>query len=230
MTDQISTVLRTDTALGRIAREATARAAGAAPAIVETVESEADARARLEAQRTARLAWWGENLPARYRDASLDGLRPQQQPDRLRRWLTAPEFDPERLTLLLWGDSRRGKTHAAYAVGNAAVEDGAVAVAWTTLDLMMALRDNARVERTWDRLESADLVVLDDLGREYDGTGWALSQVHRLVDMRHRERKRLVVTTNLGYDDLITRYGDPIIMRLVDEGVVLRFDGDPLTA
>jgi DNA replication protein DnaC len=194
----------------------------------ETQEDLRERRARQDAGR--RLAW-ARRLPKRYSNARLADVKPDQDPDhKVSRWLTT-----DHLTLLLTGEAGLGKTHCAYAIGHAAVDRGMWAVAWTMADLNAALRPGGD-EAAYAEVTECDLLLLDDLGREKI-TDWTLEVLQRVLDHRNRERKRTIVTTNLGYDrtttalmapGLLERYGDPIVSRLMDDAVIAKVAGTPM--
>ncbi|PZG48681.1 hypothetical protein C1I98_12485 [Spongiactinospora gelatinilytica] len=85
------------------------------------------------------------------------------------------------------------------------------------------------------------MLILHDLGAE-KVTEWSLEQLYRLVDARVRNRRELVVTTNLPYDErgfadtpleqrpvrpnLVERYGSRITERLLHGAVVVRVVGE----
>lgn len=212
--------------LGGIA--ARLRDTDAEPAPPADVETPDERDARLDRQHAARRAAWLERLPSRFTQASLDTLRDQQAPHLLRDWLDRePGTDPRALNLVLVGESRLGKTYAAYALGNAHVAAGGYAVAWTLADLNAALRPDGD-PTAYDRVVGAGLLLLDDVGRE-QVTAWSLEQVQRLLDARNRERRRTVATTNLGYDTLVERYGDPVVERLLDDAEIVKVTGEPIS-
>jgi hypothetical protein len=185
--------------LGALVAGARERAADATPGPADTVESAEDAEVRRQRQRVARESVWRARLPRRYATASLDALRPQQNPVMVRAWLAATVGgEPNALNLLLAGPSRRGKTFAVYALGNAYVADGGYAVSWTLA-----------------------------VGRE-QVSAWTLEQFQRILDHRNREGLRTAMTTNLVRASLTERYGEPIVARMLDDCRVLRVDGDPI--
>lgn len=64
------------------------------------------------------------------------------------------------------------------------------------------------------------VLVLDDLGAEHLGQGgWFLSQLGDLVNERQANGRRTLITTNLGRDSFIERYGDRIAERIRDGGM-----------
>lgn len=211
--------------LGAIVAGAQERAPHTPPAPASTVEDDAEREERQSAQRAVRESTWRARLPRRYATANLRALREQQHPVRLLAWLMAtPGTDEKALNLLLTGPSRRGKTYAAYALGNSYVEHGGYAVAWSLADLNAALRPGGD-EAAYDRVTSVDLLVLDDLGRE-QVSAWTLEQLQRVLDHRNREGLRTVMTTNLGHTALVERYGDPIVQRMLDDCRVLKVEGE----
>lgn len=108
---------------------------------------------------------------------------------------------------------------------------------WTAPDLSAALKPDGE-PFAYDYATGCDLLVLDDLGRERV-TDWWLEQLQRVLDERCAQERRLVVTCNttmpaddddrapaeVAYEQLVTRYGHPIVERLIDGGGVLVLDG-----
>lgn len=176
-------------------------------------------------QAANRHAVYAKRRPARYADASYDMLRPEQDPHGMVSgwWGRGPR------ALVLAGPARTGKTTAAYAIANRVHGDRGWVVAATAADLSAALKPDGD-PTAYDNAVTCDLLVLDDLGRERV-TDWWLEQLQRLVDARCAHVRRLVVTTNAAadpnavYDELVARYGDPLVERLIDDGGVVALDG-----
>jgi DNA replication protein DnaC len=192
---------------------------------------EAD-RAELEAIRARQAAnrhvAYVRRRPSRYANAAYATLQPEQDPrGMVTRWWTA---GPR--TLVLAGPSRTGKTTAAYAIANHAHEARRWVIAWTAADLSAALKPDGE-HGAYDHTVDCDLLVVDDLGRERI-TDWWLEQLQRVVDARCANERRLIVTTNAGrdprstYDELVARYGDPLVERVIDDGGVIALDGPPV--
>jgi DNA replication protein DnaC len=196
----------------------------------DLLEQQADAAAAEEMrarQHQFRTQAWDEALSraARFRHARVALLKPQQDPGGLvTSWLDQPS-----LTLVLPGESRRGKTFAAYAVGHAAFERGWWVTAWRVSDLLRYLRpsdrDPGRAESTWDAVTRAGLVILDDLGSESRNTDWPATQMMDILDDRTRNNRRTVITTNLSEGELAAAYGDPFVYRLI-EGTIAPVKGE----
>lgn len=72
-------------------------------------------------------------------------------------------------------------------------------------------KDRERHERITARVTDADLLVLDDLGRESEGPSKSGNEeVARIIVNRSQEMKSTIITTNLSPSQLLTRYGEPI--------------------
>jgi DNA replication protein DnaC len=170
----------------------------------------------VEARRAVRLKHyaerWGKRLPAMYEDASLDKLAIMtDDPESARKVTTWLAAESSR-TLVLAGDVGTGKTHAAYAIGNAAVARGIWTEGWTVTDLLEAMRPNGDAAGARD-VARCPLLILDDLGAG-KATDWAVDALTSLVDARLRENRRQIVTTNLPYPALVEAWGARLMDRL----------------
>lgn len=173
-----------------------------------------------EQQAAARHRIFDTSVPERFRAASYADLDSTLQA----RDVVAGWLDSTSLTLLLVGNVGTGKTHAAYAV----LRDGATRGMWvagaTVSGLLRALRPDADPSPLPRRSEFSDLFLFDDLAAER-GTEWAIEQVGEIVDVRHRERRRQIVTTNASKDELTQHLGRRVVSRLLDSATLARFDG-----
>lgn len=180
----------------------------------ETPE-EAHARKVLQAQN--RSARWRDALPVMYAEARLTDLDGEQHAETITGWLGSGSS-----TLLLAGSVGSGKTHAAYAVGNAAVAAGMWVEAWTVADLLEALRpggDGAAGAR------EADVLILDDVTASRVSE-FAQESLLSILDARLRNRRRQVVTTNLPYGPMLEQWGARIMDRLAYRWTVCQFTGE----
>jgi DNA replication protein DnaC len=168
-----------------------------------------------------RRASWQARVPRRFQTATLDDLTADQGAQVLRRWWPEAEV----LTLLLRsGSNGVGKTHAAYAVGNDAVEHGAWAAAWTMIGLNDALRPGGDLT-AYDTACMCDLLVVDDLGRERISE-WTLERLTGVLDARWTARRRTVLTTRLTGDQFVERYGGSISDRVRDDAWIVEVKGE----
>lgn len=196
-------------------------------------EADAAAFAAAEHARQAnRHASFLRNRNPRYADASYAMLRPGQDPDgQVSRFLDSPSSPS---TVVFAGRARTGKTTALYAIANDAHSRGMWVEVWTAKKIADGLREDKQA--LWQRVTGCDLLGLDDLGRERV-TDWWRDFLQELVDDRFARGAtggRMVVSVNTpadpvaAYDELIVRYGDPIVERMLDHGGLVPFDGEPI--
>lgn len=202
------------------------RAATATPVPVDSSghETPEQARARLHAADAGRVRAWEAMRPAKYRNAAIADLDPHEQHrDAVRDWL-----DSDSPTLVLVGKYGAGKSHAAYAVANAAYERGVRVAGWAMVTLFANLRpsesDPLRPEVTMERATTWPLAVFDDLGQE-NVTEWVAEQWFRIIDARTSAGLRQIITLNIGSQELAGRYGSAVLDRIEDDSVILAFDG-----
>lgn len=205
--------------------------------VVPQGETPEDVAERQRAQALGRARYWRESA-GEYADATFAGFRPQQ--DRCARTGKSPAvtdwLDSDSRNLVLTGPSRRGKTYAAYAIGNAALLRGVWVVGYRMARLNADLRSDSKRERAQEIVDRVPLLVLDDLGSEHT-TDWTAERLQDVLDERlsHADR-RTIVTTNLAWrrredsdaDGMVERYGDRIARRLVENARVVTIDGEPL--
>jgi DNA replication protein DnaC len=189
----------------------------------ERIEREEMQRAHATAARARRLDDWARRVPARFAGARLDGLWPNQDPD----GAVSGFLGSGAATLLLVGGTGAGKSHTAYAVGQAAVDGGGWATGGTVGDLVDALREDqgSGGGQVYADLVAADVVILDELGMER-GTEFSLEMVQRVIDARWRDARTLVVTTNLTAEQIEIRYGSRVLDRLRDGALIVKLTGD----
>ena len=72
----------------------------------------------------------------------------------------------------------------------------------------------------WNRLLRVRFLVLDDIGVETVSDFWA-ERVNELLDARYGNRLPTALTSNLNADEFKRRYGDRIVSRIRDDGVVM---------
>jgi DNA replication protein DnaC len=198
-------------------------------ALVRATEEEA-ARSAAEARRANRFASYLRRRNRAYANASYELLRPDQQHGgKVARWWSSPR---KPRSLLLTGVSRTGKTTAAYAIANEAHACGAWVEVFTEIELARLLKSD-EADAVWSRVLDCELLFLDDWGRAR-ATDWWKEQLQNLFEARFSRRDeglRQLVTANTprdqaeAYAELVDRYGDPIVERVIDYGAILMFDG-----
>lgn len=134
-------------------------------------------------------------VPLRFRDAHVTDF--EELPPAVKEW------PAEGLGWYLVGKVGRGKTHLAAALCRRAAERQRIARFYNVVEYLQTLRDAMDDGEAGDRaraqtlqMQTADVVVLDDLGGEYL-TGWAAEQLYRAVNRIYEGEGCLIVTSNL---------------------------------
>jgi len=125
--------------------------------------------------------------------------------------------------LVLEGTYGCGKTHLAAAIANERLNRGDLVLFITAPDLLDYLRSTygpsseVSYDQMFDRIRSAQLLVIDDLGAE-NPSAWAQEKLFQLLDHRYTHKLPTVITTNVDMDAFDAR----IRSRLLDENFVRR--------
>lgn len=113
--------------------------------------------------------------------------------------------------LILFGSVGTGKTHLAAAIALQLLGDGIPVVFKTSIDLFSDIRrtydGEASESKMIDTYNSADLLIIDDLGKEKITT-WSASTLFSIINARYERMLPTIFTTNLGYDELPKMLGD----------------------
>lgn len=103
-----------------------------------------------------------------------------------------------------------GKTHLAAAIANHIANKGEPVLFVVVPDLLDHLRatfnpaSGLRLDKRFDEVKTASLLVLDDLGTE-SATKWAREKLYQLFNYRYNARLPTVITTATPIDDLDPR-------------------------
>jgi DNA replication protein DnaC len=97
------------------------------------------------------------------------------------------------------------------------------------LDTIFTLKETNKEE--WaafeTRLKDTGLLVIDDLGAEYE-KGWVLTKVDAIISERYNRMRPTIITTNLTPTELAGKYAARVIDRLRSTSIFVEFTGDSL--
>lgn len=127
--------------------------------------------------------------------------------------------------LLLVGDLGVGKTGLTIGLVKRALADGRTALFRPMTELLGDIRATYRTRDASEPDEAAmmrslkeiDLLALDDVGTERM-TGWVQERMFEVLNHRYNERRRTIISTNLGPDELSEHVGDRIMSRILGMG------------
>ena len=103
--------------------------------------------------------------------------------------------------LLLYGNVGTGKSHLAACMSNLLMKNLVPVYATSFVKLLEENPKNVDVPGIISKMGKAQLVLFDDLGAERN-TSYALEMVYNLIDSRYRQRKPMIVTTNLSLEEM----------------------------
>ena len=121
--------------------------------------------------------------------------------------------------LWLFGDVGTGKTSLAMLVSKTALEAGHSVAIYSVPRLLADIKETydddpgRSYSALFRRLCEVDLLHLDDLGAE-KRTEWVLEQLYSIVNERWQNERSIIVTTNLGLDELREQVGQRTVSRL----------------
>ena len=144
----------------------------------------------------------------------------------------ATTFGADSGNLLFIGGTGLGKTFLSACVA-ATVADRGFSVAYETASRLFSKLEKHRFspdEQTAEavaKLESCDLLIIDDLGTELPGN-FVTAALYNLVNDRLLSGKSMVVSTNLNVDEIAQRYSPQIASRLQGSFMRLTFVGQDI--
>jgi DNA replication protein DnaC len=176
--------------------------------------------------------WENSNVGKRYMKCTFESYNPaghERQVEVCRRFANDFENNTDGRGLMLYGTVGTGKTHLAAAVGNYIVyEKGYDVYFMPFTELLNNLKNNMNnkdyIKKFMERLYNADLLIMDDLGKE-KYTEWAAEQLFSLLDNRYRDCKPVIVTTNYTPQQLSNRVDEAIMSRLIGTCALIGMNG-----
>ena len=109
--------------------------------------------------------------------------------------------------LYIEGTNGTGKTHLAAAIALQLLNEGIPVICKTSSDMFTDIKKaydggDMSEAQILDIYKSADLLIIDDLGKE-QCSDWSMTTLYSIVNDRYEDMKPIIVTTNYGAEDLI---------------------------
>lgn len=136
--------------------------------------------------------------------------------------------------MLFYGGCGVGKTFLSSCVAKKMMDEGKTVVYVTAVNLFSAYEDykfgrrkDINFEKTLDMIETADLLIIDDMGTEVPS---ALSKqfLFDIVNKRTEMKKKMIINTNLTITGLTKLYTERIESRLFESFNILRFEAEDI--
>lgn len=141
----------------------------------------------------------------------------------------AESFSTESKNILMFGKTGLGKTHLSLAIANQVIQKGYDVLYDSAVNYLMQIEKEhfGRDDSGRDTLQSlltADLLILDDLGAEYD-TPFYTSTIYNIINTRLNRSLPTIISTNLNHEGIQKKYDDRIVSRLFAIYQCLEFVG-----
>lgn len=176
-----------------------------------------------------------ESFQTKYYPDTLDpntGVVPREHMTNILHFcrLYATKFSTDSQSLLMYGKTGLGKTHLSLAIAGEAVNKGYAVVYDSTPNIMNRLEKehfgrNNSGDDTLEMLSSCDLLILDDLGAEFQ-TSFTVSSLYNIVNNRLLSSLPTIISTNLDPKELEEKYTQRIASRFVGTYINLGFCGN----
>lgn len=144
----------------------------------------------------------------------------------------AAEFTNQSPSLLFYGRTGLGKTHLSLAIAAEVLSQGDEVIYDSIINLLQQVerehfgREKTEVD-TLSLLLSVDLLILDDLGTEFD-TPFYVSTVYNIINTRINRGLPTIINTNLDLMAIRRRYEERIISRLFAVYECMHFVGSDI--
>lgn len=162
---------------------------------------------------------------------SAYGIVPSQQMKDILEFckIYAKQFQKNSPSVLMMGETGLGKTHLSLSIAHEIMKQGYVALYSSALDLFRTLQNEyfGRGElnqNTMHTILTADLVIIDDLGAEFDSQ-FNTSSLYNIINSRLNVNKPTIINTNLSPVEIEKRYTSRVASRLMTLFKCLKFVG-----
>ncbi len=141
----------------------------------------------------------------------------------------AENFTPTSPSILMSGDTGRGKTHLSLAIANEVLMQGYSVLYDSTINFLTKIEAEhfGRTPTETDTLDavlSCDLLILDDLGTEMHSTFYQ-STIYNIVNTRMNRMRPTIISTNYNFKEITANYEKRLTSRILSTYECLRFDG-----
>ncbi len=143
----------------------------------------------------------------------------------------AENFGPHSDSILMMGQTGRGKTHLSLAIANEVIRKGYTVVYDSVSNVLQCINDEHFGKNPSgnmsDTVISADLLILDDLGTEFP-TAVNASTIYNIINTRITRGIPTIISTNLNVEGIQNRYEPRVVSRITSQYTCLQFVGEDI--
>lgn len=130
----------------------------------------------------------------------------------------AENFSLSNESILMFGKTGLGKTHLSLSIANEVLKKGYNVLYDSALNYLNQIEKehfgkDTSGNDTLGALLSADLLILDDFGTEYD-KAFYVSTIYNIINTRLNKGLPTIISTNLFHEEMLKKYGERIFSRL----------------
>ena len=142
------------------------------------------------------------------------------------------KFDTEFYNLFLYGDTGTGKTFLSNCIAKELLDTGHSVIYFTAFQLFDILekhkfQKDLEAAASMQHIFDCDLLIIDDLGTELANT-FTISQLFLCLNERILRKKSVIISTNLGFDQLSAVYSERVFSRIVSSYTMIKLFGDDI--
>ncbi len=141
----------------------------------------------------------------------------------------AATFTPDSKSILMFGQTGLGKTHLSLAIANKVLEKGYGVIYDSAINILRSIEkehfSHDHSSEMIDIVMDTDLLILDDLGTEYE-TPFYNATIYNIINTRLNRRKPSIISTNLDFSGISRRYDKRVMSRIISEYSCLEFKGE----
>lgn len=142
----------------------------------------------------------------------------------------ANNFSVSSNNIMMIGNTGLGKTHLSLSIAERVICKGFNVLYNSIINYLSDLEDEQfgrSDENSFQIISDADLLILDDLGSEYDKPIYK-SMLYNIINTRMNKGLPTIISTNLGLDEIQNRYEPRLVSRLLTAYEIRKFTGNDI--
>ncbi len=141
----------------------------------------------------------------------------------------AATFSAKSSSIFMFGRTGLGKTHLSLAIANMVLEKGFSVIYDSVINILRSIeKEHFSREHTSEMIDlvmETELLILDDLGTEYE-TPFYNATIYNILNTRLNCGRPTIISTNLDFSGISRRYDERVVSRIVSAYKCLEFHGE----
>ncbi len=141
----------------------------------------------------------------------------------------AANFKSDSESILMFGRTGLGKTHLSLAIANEVLAKGYGVIYDSIINILGRIENEkfsySHSTETLDLVMDTELLILDDLGTEYESKFYN-STIYNIINTRLNRGMPTIISTNMDFRHIAERYDERVVSRLTSMYTCLEFKGN----